>query len=151
MKRCPKCNAEIAEADFMCRKCGWIKKYVNSNTKLGLFLNATVIYYKHAGFFPTVFYLFASILHSILTAPFKFKEWLQITRMIKTKEQMEPPWIAFPDIPSGSIGWRMGGGESFLMIWDRWYRKLSKDIRLQYQANHPEPTDWEGFYESRED
>lgn len=150
MKRCPDCNSEMAEADFRCRKCGWIKKYINSDSKMCLFLNATVAYYKQAGFFHTVFYLFARLLHSILTFPYNFKQWLHIKKMIATRKQMEPPWIAFPDIPLGSIGWRMGGGESFLMIWDKWYIKLSNDIRLQYQVNHPEPAGWEGFYESRQ-
>jgi len=36
------------------------------------------------------------------------------------------------------------------MTWDRWYRKLSKEERIKYQANHPEPESWEGFYKSRE-
>jgi hypothetical protein len=71
--------------------------------------------------------------------------------MIQAGKQIEPPWIAFPNIPSGSIGWRMGDGETFLMTWDRWYRMISKEDRIKYQGNHPEPDSWIGFYKSRED
>lgn len=75
---------------------------------------------------------------------------MQITRMIKARKQMEPPWLAFPDIPSVSIGWRMGGGESFLMTWDRWYKRISEEERIEYQRSYPEPPSWDGFYKSRE-
>ena len=150
MKQCPNCNAEMTEADFICQKCGWIKRYINSKTKMGMFLNSTVIYYKQAGFFSTAFYLVACLLNSVFTFPYKFKEWLQITRMIKARKQMEPPWLAFPDIPSVSIGWRMGGGESFLMTWDRWYKRISEEERIEYQRSYPEPPSWDGFYKSRE-
>ena len=138
----------MAENDLLCRKCGRVKRYINSNTKIGLFLNAVVMSYKQAGFLHTALYLVSRLLNTILMFPYRLKEWLHINRMIKAGKQMEPPWIAFPTIPGGSIGWRMGGGESYIMTWDKWYRRITKEEQAKYQTDFPEPPMWEGFYES---
>jgi hypothetical protein len=58
----------------------------------------------------------------------------------------KPPWIEFPDIPWGSVGWRMGSGETHWNDWHCWYKELTEAERLQYQINWPEREDWEGFY-----
>jgi hypothetical protein len=59
---------------------------------------------------------------------------------------MQPPWIAFPMIPFGSIGWRMGDGEDYWKRFDAWYRQLQPVHRDRYAAEHPEPEGWSGFY-----
>lgn len=58
------------------------------------------------------------------------------------------PWEAFPQIPWGSIGWRMGDGEDYWCDWMDWYLKLSRHSRNEYQSLHPEPSEssWQGFY-----
>lgn len=60
---------------------------------------------------------------------------------------MEPPWIKYPKIPLGSIGWRMGGGEVYWYAFREWYSSLLEDERLAFIASFPEPTGWQGFYE----
>src|SRR5689334_11027102 len=59
---------------------------------------------------------------------------------------MVPPWIKFPNIPLGSIGWRMGMGEDYLDRFRIWYRRQSREILQQLWAKYPEIGDWKGFY-----
>jgi hypothetical protein len=59
---------------------------------------------------------------------------------------MKPPWAAHPELPFGSIGWRMGYGEDYWMQFHRWYGALRPDRRDQYERDHPEPEPWAGFY-----
>ena len=64
-----------------------------------------------------------------------------------------PPWIAFPEIGRGSIGWRMGGGEDYWGEFWTWYRSQKEPEKLKYQSLYPEPeegahgTSWIGIYE----
>ena len=37
---------------------------------------------------------------------------------------MEAPWVKHPDIPAGSIGWRMGDGQDYYEQFYRWYSAL---------------------------
>lgn len=60
---------------------------------------------------------------------------------------MSPPWITFPDLPRMSIGWRMGGGESYWIAFMDWYNSLSDVEQELYGKKNPEPKDWHGFYE----
>ena len=57
-----------------------------------------------------------------------------------------PPWIAFPDMPRGSLGWRMGDGEEFWSQFDHWYCRLQPTHRDRYAVQYPEPEGWAGFY-----
>ena len=59
---------------------------------------------------------------------------------------MEPPWSAFPRIPFGSIGWRMGPGEDYWVAFSRYYERKTPEHRKRYAAENPEPSGWEGFY-----
>lgn len=59
---------------------------------------------------------------------------------------MQPPWSAFPMLPLGSAGWRMGEGEVYWMEFDEWYRRLQPAHRKRYAVEHPEPEGWGGFY-----
>jgi hypothetical protein len=59
---------------------------------------------------------------------------------------MTPPWKACPDIPHGSIGWRMGCGEE---VYDTFYRSFSAlgdEEAAAFEQAHPEPPEWAGFY-----
>ena len=66
------------------------------------------------------------------------------------------PWVAFPEIPMGSIGWRMGHGEDYWHIFDQWFRALTQTERNRIKAKYPEPAQvqeglpWTGFYERKE-
>jgi len=60
---------------------------------------------------------------------------------------MQPPWIAFPEIPQGSIGWRMGPGEEYLDQFRAWFSVLPRGEQVQFAERYPEPPAWVGFYE----
>jgi hypothetical protein len=60
---------------------------------------------------------------------------------------MQPPWVAHPEIPFMSIGWRMGYGEEYWDEFDRWYKALPPARRDQYTCDNPAPSSWPGFYE----
>ncbi|MEG4477711.1 hypothetical protein [Microcoleus sp. M2_C2] len=59
---------------------------------------------------------------------------------------MNPVWIEFPNIPWGSLGWRMGFGEVYWTQWHDWFRTVDPHLRLSYKAKWPEPEGWTGFY-----
>lgn len=63
---------------------------------------------------------------------------------------MQPPWIEFPTIPLGSIGWRMGAGEEYWARFDKWFRQLQPSQRQRFTGEHPEPDGWVGFYARKE-
>ena len=63
-----------------------------------------------------------------------------------THEELLPPWKKYPQIPLGSLGWRMGFGEEYWIAWQKWYAELSPPPRSQYQTAFPEPPGWSGFY-----
>lgn len=58
-----------------------------------------------------------------------------------------PPWEALPDIPRGSIGWRMGSGEDYWIEFSQWYRSLTPEQRAEYRELYQAPPGWEGFYD----
>lgn len=57
-----------------------------------------------------------------------------------------PPWLQCPEIPAGSIGWRMGCGEDVLERWAKWWNLQSSEQQRAYAAQYPEPAGWAGFY-----
>lgn len=58
---------------------------------------------------------------------------------------MLPPWMKFPDVPYQSIGWRMGGPESYLMDWYSWFRGLSDGDKKIVISRYTIPDDWRNF------
>jgi len=59
---------------------------------------------------------------------------------------MDPPWRRYPDIPAGSIGWRMGPGEDYYFEFYRWFSGLSNAEKAAYsEANQP-PSGWQDLY-----
>lgn len=59
---------------------------------------------------------------------------------------MIPPWKKHPEIPLGSIGWRMGYGEDYWVSFDDWFKRKSHEHQKDYALKHPEPAGWDGFY-----
>jgi len=59
---------------------------------------------------------------------------------------MTPPWIAHPNIPAGSIGWRMGVGEDYLWDFNEWFARKHDDAKRHYANENPAPVGWEQFY-----
>ena len=71
--------------------------------------------------------------------------------MVTTREsdtELEPPWVAFPWIRARSIGWRMGGGEDYLLRWFPYVKTHILDFpaALAYLQRHPRaPRPWASF------
>lgn len=59
---------------------------------------------------------------------------------------MLPPWLKHPEIPAGSIGWRMGVGEDYLLDWFDWFVGQDEVTRAAVASRFAEPPGWEGFY-----
>ena len=72
----------------------------------------------------------------------------RVERLRRTTDILAP-WEAYPTIPRGSIGWRMGSSESFIIDWGTWLRALTPEQRDDYRKRHPEPESWSGIYEQR--
>ena len=60
--------------------------------------------------------------------------------------EMLPPWLQYPDIPLGSIGWRMGLGEDYWYRFVDWFGSLSGRERERYRERYPKPEDWAMFW-----
>tara|TARA_R110000868_G_scaffold162329_12_gene393488 strand:+ start:13226 stop:13525 length:300 start_codon:yes stop_codon:yes gene_type:complete len=60
-----------------------------------------------------------------------------------------PPWETFPDIPPGSIGWRMGPGDQYNQEFTEWLCTLTENQVALYVEEFPEPESWRGFYERK--
>ncbi|MBA4762936.1 MAG: hypothetical protein H2053_14135 [Sphingomonas sp.] len=69
---------------------------------------------------------------------------------------MEPPWIKYPHIGLGSIGWRMGYGEDYWFAFADWYNGLDTAGKIAIKESYPEPAvveegyPWTGFYDRLE-
>ena len=60
-----------------------------------------------------------------------------------------PPWVKYPNLRRGSMGWRMGRGEYFLFAkFSPWWRQLSVTEREAYRTEYPSPAKWKGFLDS---
>ena len=60
-------------------------------------------------------------------------------KKLKGKKILPPPWIAHPDMERYSIERRMGGGESYIEEWGKWYKSLDELEQREYQELFPEP------------
>jgi len=56
---------------------------------------------------------------------------------------MAPLWLKYPNIPQGSIGWRMGYGEDYASEFFQWYYALKKEQQEEYDKKFPKPVCWE--------
>lgn len=61
---------------------------------------------------------------------------------------LPPPWIARPDWPGDSIGWRMGGEAYFHEARAR-YAALTPAEQAAYERAFPVPPDWRGYLDAR--
>ena len=61
-------------------------------------------------------------------------------------EEMLPPWLQYPEIQLGSMGWRMGPGEEYWYQFVDWYGRLNEGEREGYKARYPKPESWKVFW-----
>jgi hypothetical protein len=59
---------------------------------------------------------------------------------------MEPPWVKHPDIPAGSVGWRMGDGEEYYNQFYRWFSALPAAEQDAYVSSNEPPSGWRDLY-----
>lgn len=71
--------------------------------------------------------------------------------MLKDKQIMPPPWLAYPEIERFSIGWRMGYGEYYIMKWGDWMETLDESEEKEYQELFPEPITWKGYWNNTDE
>jgi hypothetical protein len=57
-----------------------------------------------------------------------------------------PPWEKYPAIPLGSLAWRMGEGEEYMISFRDWLQARSPATQQSYARANPEPHGWQGFY-----
>ena len=63
-----------------------------------------------------------------------------------SEKLMVPPWFKFPNLPRGSMGWRMGIGEEYKDKFSNWLMAQTGAIKLRIREKYSEPPEWEGFY-----
>ncbi len=64
--------------------------------------------------------------------------------LIEEYGDIPPPWVYEPNVHPYSICWRMGGGESHLMILGEWLsqQNLNFEQRTAYLLKYPAPARW---------
>lgn len=56
---------------------------------------------------------------------------------------LPPPWLRFPEISRSSIGWRMGPGQGFMLVWYRWQESQSTEqLESYFRRFAPIPVAW---------
>ena len=70
----------------------------------------------------------------------------EIDRLTAAYGTVPPPWVVFPEHPY-SICWRMGGGESHLMVWWAWWplQGFDEAQKVTYFRRWPPPPCWLPF------
>ena len=56
---------------------------------------------------------------------------------------MAPPWLKYPQLFYGCIGWRMGYGESYMEEYLNWFDGLDDDRRKEFEEKFPKPVSWD--------
>ncbi len=63
------------------------------------------------------------------------------------KKQMNPPWIVYPALWCHSTQWKLKEPSKYLESFTKFISELSKEERVKYASNYPEPVTWRGFYQ----
>jgi hypothetical protein len=76
------------------------------------------------------------------------KPWMQeyADKLTTQYGTLPPPWVVYNEHPY-SICWRMGGGESHLMLWWEWWprQELTEEQKIAYFRPWPPPPCWLEF------
>ncbi len=67
----------------------------------------------------------------------------RIDRLVAEHGAVPPPWVMFDEHPY-SICWRMGGGETHIMVWWEWWQQqgFTEDQKIAYFRRWPPPHCW---------
>lgn len=75
-------------------------------------------------------------------------QWVkdEIAELVARHGAVPPPWFVFPNTHPYQIVWRMGAGESFIMIFGAWWKSqkpaMSETQRIEYFRQWPPPPRW---------
>src|SRR6185503_3800064 len=71
--------------------------------------------------------------------------WMQeeIDALVVAHGTVPPPWVVYYEHPH-SLCWRMGGGESLMMVWSEWWpqQNLTEAQRIEYFRKWKPPHCW---------
>ena len=74
--------------------------------------------------------------------------WMQaeIDELVAQYGSVPPPWVVYDEHPF-SICWRMGGGESHLVVWWEWWpqQNFTEAQKIEYFRRWPPPCCWLEF------
>jgi hypothetical protein len=77
---------------------------------------------------------------------YKNREWYIQLRdeQLEKFGDVSPPWICCSNYHPYSMGWRMGTGETHIMVLNEWLdeKKFNFDERLNYLKKYPAPPRW---------
>lgn len=63
-------------------------------------------------------------------------------RAFPKESDLIAPWLKFPDLPEGSIHWRMGAGEEYRWRFTAWFKALTPEGQAGYLDKFPPPDQW---------
>lgn len=74
------------------------------------------------------------------------QEWYikEVEHYMAKYGEIPPHWVIFPDTHPYSIGWRMGAGETFVMVFGNWWEDNfeSEEEKIQFFLKYPPPPRW---------
>lgn len=74
------------------------------------------------------------------------KEWYlkEKAKYFSKYGEIPPHWVVFPNSHPYSIMWRMGGGETFVMVFSNWFEDTFNEEknRVQFFLKYPPPPRW---------
>ncbi|KAF7627383.1 hypothetical protein AFLA_002765 [Aspergillus flavus NRRL3357] len=68
----------------------------------------------------------------------------EINKLVAEHGAVPPPYVTFPDIHPFEISWRIGSGESYLMMYSAWSAKegMGEAQWIEYFRKFPPPPIW---------
>jgi hypothetical protein len=77
---------------------------------------------------------------------YSHEEWYlkQKNQYIFEYGEIPPHWIIFPDTHPYSMLWRMGSGETFVMVFSNWFEDNFQDeiSKIEFFLKYPAPPRW---------
>lgn len=74
------------------------------------------------------------------------EEWYkkEVEKYVSEYGEIPPHWVIFPNSHPYSIRWRMGGGETFVMVFSNWFEDNYKDekTKVEFFHKYPPPPRW---------
>jgi hypothetical protein len=69
---------------------------------------------------------------------------------MKNNQEIEPPWVKYPDYPPGDGFWRQAGEPWFALVWRPYWESLNAQEQDDYLNRWNVPQIWRLFYFDRD-